>query len=399
MPEPARTWRNRTVFGFTLASLLSDASYEMAQAVLPLYLQRLGLGASVLGLVEGLADVGKSATKWLAGVAGQRLERKKGVIAAMYAATTVCVGGFAWATTAAPFVLLKTGAWVAKGFRGPLKDTLMAEAVDPSQYGRAFGLERAGDMAGAVLGPLLAALFLWLAWPLEHIFLASVVPGALCVVAVLVLVKEGHAGGAAKRRLRPPLPGAYWAFLGAVLLFGTGDFSRTFLIYEAGRRAGADASAALLSVPVLLYVLHNAVSGAAALPTGHLADRWSFGKVLLVGYGLGVLCNAGLACDAGGLWGLVPLVALSGLYIAVEETVEKAAAARMVGPEARAYALGMLATANSVGDLLSSAMTGFLLDRLGPAWAYGAAGVFTAAGAALLALVVWRSGGLDRRAP
>lgn len=395
MPDNERSWKSRTVLGFTLASFLSDASYEMAQAVLPLYLQRLGLGASTLGLVEGLSDVGKSATKWLAGMAGQRLHHKKGVVAIMYAITTVCVGSFAFATTALPFVALKTLAWIAKGFRGPLKDTLMAEAVEPSQYGRAYGLERAGDMAGAVVGPLLAALFLWWAWPLPTIFLASVVPGALCVLAVLLLVKETGLPGQAKRKLRPPLPKRYWAFLGAVLLFGAGDFSRTFLIFEAGRRMDPAASAALLSIPVLLYVLHNAVSGVTAFPVGHLADRWSYGKLLLIGYGLGTLCNIGLAWNTGGLWGLLPLVALSGVYIAVEETVEKATAARMAGPEARAYALGMLATANSVGDLLSNAMTGFLLDRLGPAWAYGAAGLFTAAGTIALALVLRGAGKLE----
>lgn len=394
MAETEKSWRSRTVLGISLGSFLSDASYEMAQAVLPLFLQRLGLGATTLGLVEGLADVGKSGTKWLAGMAGQRLHHKKGVVALCYAVTTACVGGFAFATTALPFVLLKTLAWVAKGFRGPLKDALMAEAVEPSQYGRAYGLERAGDMAGAVVGPLLAALFLYWAWPLPTIFLASVVPGALCVLAVLLLVKETGLPGKGKLRLRPPLPKRYWAFLGAVLLFGMGDFSRTFLIFEAGRRMDPAASAALLSLPVLLYVLHNAVSGLTAFPVGHLADRWSYGKLLLVGYGLGALCNVGLAWNTGGLWGLLPLVVLSGVYIAIEETVEKAAAARMAGPEVRAYALGMLATANSVGDLLSSAMTGVLLDHLGPEWAYGMAGAFTVAGALALALVLRGSGEL-----
>ncbi len=391
-----RSWKNRTVLGLSLASLLSDASYEMAQAVLPLYLQHLGLGATVLGAVEGLSDVAKSSTKWLAGVAGQRMRRKKGVIAAMYAVTTACVGAFAFATTAVPFVALKTAAWLAKGFRGPLKDALMAEAVDPSQYGKAYGLERAGDMAGAVAGPLVAALCVWGAVSLDRIFLLAVAPGALCVLSVLVLVKEGPSHDAGRRRLRPPLPPAYWGFLGAVLLFGMGDFSRTFLIFEAGRRIGAGSGAALLSVPVALYVLHNAVSGLAALPSGHLADRWSYGKLLLGGYALGTLCNAGLgAWPGGGLWGLLPLVLLSGVYIAVEETVEKATAARMVPVEARSYALGMLATANAVGDLVSSALTGVLLDHGGPLWAYGSAALFTGLGTAALGLLLWRRGRLE----
>jgi len=91
----------------------------------------------------------------------------------------------------------------------------------------------------------------------------------------------------------------------------------------------------------------------------------------------------------------VPLFVVSGVYIAIEETVEKATAARMIAPEARSYALGMLATANAVGDLASSLLTGFLLDHAGRVWAYGTAAVFSAAGVLTLAAVIrwFRNGG------
>lgn len=383
------SWRNRTVIGFSLASLLSDASHEMATAVLPLYLQSLGLGASVLGFIEGFADVGASLAKWVSGMVGQRLRAKKGITAWCYALTTSCVGAFAFAASAPPFIALRSVAWLGRGFRGPLRDSMMASAVEPKDYGKAFGLERAGDMLGAVIGPLLAALLVGLALTLPRIFLITLIPGFGAVAAVVFLVKERRKSDAEMGKVvaRPPLPGRFWAFMAVVMLFGMGDFSRTFLILEGSRRLPPHAGTVLLAVPVLLYVLHNAVSGLMTFPSGLLADRWSYGKTLAVGYGLGFIFNLGLAFLPGGLWWLVPLFVISGTYIAVEETVEKASAARMIPEEARSYALGMLATANAVGDLFSSASTGFLLDRFGRVAAYGMAAFFTGAG--FLALLVF----------
>lgn len=391
-----RSWRNSTILGFSLASLLSDASHEMATAVLPLYLKNLGLGASALGLIEGVADVTGSAAKWTSGAVGQRARHRKALTAAAYAVTTICVGAFSLVTRVVPFMILRTIAWAARGFRGPLRDTLMAESVDPGSYGKAYGLERAGDMAGAVIGPLAAVGLLAIGTSLPRIFLWTLVPGFGAALAVMLLVREKSPDGGrpVARPLRPELPGRYWAFLGAVVLFGMGDFSRTFLIFEAAGRLPAAGASALLSVPVLLYVGHNLVSGLSTVPAGALTDRWSYGGTLLLGYGLGFAFNLGLAFLPGGVGWLVPLFVVSGVYIAIEETVEKASAARMIAAEARSYALGMLATANAVGDLVSSLLTGLLLDHAGRAWAYGTAAAFSATGClALAATLAWERRG------
>ena len=390
MAESPRSWHNPTVVGFSLASLLSDASHEMATAVLPLYLKNLSLGASVLGLIEGIADITGSGAKWLAGAVGQRLRQKKRLTALAYAVTTVCVATFSLVTRVVPLLLLRAVAWAARGFRGPLRDTLMAESVDPAHYGKAYGLERAGDMAGAVVGPLAAVGLLAIGTSLPRIFLWTLLPGlgAALVVALLVRERPVGAGLHSQRELRPPLPREYWTFLGAVLLFGMGDFSRTFLIFEAAGRIPTSWTSAALSLPVLLYVGHNLTSGLATLPAGALADRWSYGRTLLLGYGLGTAFNLGLAFLPRGFGWLVPLFVVSGVTIAIEETVEKAAAARMIGEEARSYALGMLATANALGDLVSSVVTGLLLEHAGRSWAYGTAAAFTAAGSLALAVVV-----------
>jgi len=175
-----------------------------------------------------------------------------------------------------------------------------------------------------------------------------------------------------------------------VLLFGLGDFSRTFLIWLAAKGLGEDGShtAGTVSVAVLLYTLHNLVSAGVAYPIGRLGDRSSKLTILLWGYGLGVGTNVLLALFSGSLGWLVAIVVLSGTYIAVEETLEKAVAAEMLPRELRSLGFGILACANAVGDMASSLYVGFLLEAKQPGWAFGIAAALGAAGVLWIALML-----------
>jgi MFS family permease len=201
------------------------------------------------------------------------------------------------------------------------------------------------------------------------------VPGALAVASVLFLVRErtDRAAAAPSGARRPSLPRPFWLLLAGVLLFGVGDFSRTFLILIAARSLGGDGghAAGMLSIPVLLYAAHNLVSALAAYPIGRLADRWSKPRVLVCGYALGVATNALLAFRGSELAWVVAVMGMSGIYIAVEEVVEKASAAQFLPREVRSLGLGILACANALGDMASSLTVGFLLQRGTPLLAFG----------------------------
>ena len=134
-------WLNRTVAAFGLTSLLSDVGHEMATSVLPLQLARLGLGATALGAIEGIADAASGLAKLAGGVAGQRIGRKKPWTAAGYALTAVCTSALGFVSTLPVFVVLRSAAWVGRGFRGPLRDFLVSDSVEPRFYARAFGVE------------------------------------------------------------------------------------------------------------------------------------------------------------------------------------------------------------------------------------------------------------------
>jgi MFS family permease len=122
---------------------------------------------------------------------------------------------------------------------------------------------------------------------------------------------------------------------------------------------------------VLLYAMHNVVSALAAYPIGRWADRRSKIRVLIGGYALGVLTNALLAFRGGEIFWVVAAIGMSGIYIAVEEVVEKASAAQFLPREVRSLGLGILACANALGDMASSVTVGFFLQRDAPLPAFG----------------------------
>ena len=392
-----RGWLNRTVAAFGLTSLLSDLGHEMATAVLPLQLARLGLGATALGAMEGIADAAAGLAKLAGGVLGQRMVRKKPWTAAGYALTAVCTSALGFVSTLPMFVVLRSVAWVGRGFRGPLRDFLVSDSVSPRFYARAFGLERAGDMIGAVAGPLLALTLLAAGIAFKSVLFVALVPGLLAAGCVFWLVTERAQDPITERQavLRPAMPRGYWPLVGAVLLFGLGDFSRSFLILAVAKAAPAvqGGTAILFGLPVLLYALHNGVSALATFPSGQLADRLGRRRVLAVGYLLGFGVNLTLAFASHAIAAVCFAFLLSGVAIAIEETVEKACVAEMLPRESRSYGLGLLAATNAAGDMVSSVGVGLLWDRLGPGVAFGAAAACSGAGLVLLIAIARRGDG------
>jgi MFS family permease len=182
--------------------------------------------------------------------------------------------------------------------------------------------------------------------------------------------------------------------LGGVFLFGLGDFSRTFLIYLVAKTGGDERGMkeGVFTLAVGLYALHNLISAVAAFPAGFYGDRRSKPGVLLMGYTLGVMTNLLLAFASGDLTWLILAVVWSGIYIAIEETLEKAAAAEMLPREVRSLGMGVMACGNAVGDMTSSLYVGWLLQIGRPEVAFGIAAGLGAMGVAWLAVVMWVRG-------
>jgi MFS family permease len=373
-PSRHRGWINRTIIGIAAATLFSDFSHETVTAVLPLYLASVGLGAAALGVIEGVADFLVSLSKLGGGYAGHRLRRKQPVAAGAYLVTALATSAIGL-VTAVPLVLaMRSIAWIARGFRGPLRDYLLGEAVQKTHYGRAYGLERAADMIGAVAGPLTATLLVFLGLQFRFVILWALIPGVLAACSMFFLAREPTAdppafpaAGQTVPHVSPRFPRLYWLFLAGILLFGLGDFSRTFLILIASSALKEHATSApmpgggAVSIAVLLYAGHNLISALAAFPAGSLGDRFAKRSILTGGYALGVATNLVLAFAGNSLPIIIAAVAMSGVYIAVEETNEKAAVAELLPRELKSLGFGLLACANAVGDMASSLYVGALM--------------------------------------
>lgn len=387
------SWVNRTIAGIVLATFFSDCSHELSTAVLPLYLATLGHGPAALAVIEGVADFLVSLSKLAGGVLGHVVQRKQPFVAAGYLITAAASGALGLVTSVTGLVTLRSTAWIARGYRGPLRDAILSDAVEPTHYGRAFGLERTGDMLGAVVGPLAAALLVWGGVAFRSVLLFAFVPGLLAAAAIWFLVREkvpdlpvGSAATEVKKR-GGRFPRVFFLFLGGVFCFGLGDFSRAFLIWLAAQALGEEGprSPGTISIAVLLYAAHNAISGLVAYPVGTLADRIPKRRVLLVGYALGVGTNLLLAFWSGWLPGLVIAILLSGVYIAIEQTLEKAVIAELLPSRKRSLGYGILACTNAVGDLLSSLSVGWFLSQSQPDVAFGLAAAAGFVGVAWLA--------------
>lgn len=403
VPVAAQGWLNRTVAGAGLTSALGDFCYETTTVILPGFLAVLGIPAAALGIIEGIADAVASFTKMVSGHIADKLGHRKSLVLVGYALTPV---GQVFIALAAGWPLLLLGrlvSWFGKGLRGPLRDAIVIQAVSAQTRGRAFGFHRAVDTIGAVIGPLLGVAVLgWaqqsLHWddaagPFRFVLWLSVVPGVLAVLAFLALVKDPEHSPNPGLRLWSTLrglPGRFKRYLGAVGIFGLGDFSHSLLILGATQLLTPSLGVVQAAqVAGLLYVGRNVVQVLASYPIGAWADRIGSLPLLVGGYALGALTAVLMALAFWFETASVPLLAgifaVAGLYVAVQEALESTVTADMVSHETLATSYGALGTVNGGAKFLSSATVGLLWTAMSPLFGFGLAATLMTVG--MLALL------------
>ncbi|MCP8466018.1 MFS transporter [Pseudomonas sp. ZM23] len=394
-------WLNRTVAGAGITSALGDFCYETTTVILPGFLAVLGVPAAALGLIEGAADAVASFTKMVSGYVADKLGHRKALVLVGYALTPI---GQAFIALAAGWPLLLLGrlvSWFGKGLRGPLRDAIVIQAVSSETRGRAFGFHRAADTVGAVIGPLLGVAVLgWaqtLHWgdtasPFRLVLWLSVIPGALAVLAFLALVNDPQQSPNPGLRffgaLRE-LPARFKRYLGAVGLFGLGDFSHSLLILAATQLLTPSMGVVRAAqIAGLLYVGRNVVQVLASYPIGAWADRIGSLPLLVAGYMLGaataVLAALAFWTGTASLPLLAAIFVIAGLYVAVQEALESTVTADMVASDTLAMSYGALGTVNGAAKFLSSAIVGMVWTGVSPVLGFGLAGAVMLGGAIAL---------------
>jgi MFS family permease len=366
-----RGWLNRNVLGTGLVSLLSDASHEMISALLPIFitlstaLGGLGANAAVLGTIEGLSDGLSSATKPIAGYFSDKTKRRKPWMILGYVTTAVLLPAIAFVHSVAELAVLRISAWGGRGLRGPPRDALLSDSVESKHYGKAFGLHRAMDSTGAIIGPVLVFLLLPV-FGVRNTLLVAFIPGALSILVVVFLIKEIRVKSTATEALGfrmslRLLPRRFGHLLMAQAAFGVGNFANVLFILAALEiltpSLGAVAAA---SAAVGLYALLNVIYALISFPVGVLADKHS--KPLLLG--VGYLFNA-MACLILSLWSenilLIGLAFIAvGLQLAFTDTTEGALAAELLPKNVTGTGYGALQFVDGIGDFISSTVVGIL---------------------------------------
>ena len=398
--QERKGWLTGNVFFMGLTSLLGDISHESATAILPSFLAlELHAGPEVLGLIEGASDGASSLVKSFSGYWSDRMGKRKPLMNIGYALTGILGPIIAVTTTWPQVLLLRVGAWLGRGARGPPRDALLADSVPAPVRGRAFGFQRAMDTIGAVLGPALALLLLPLIGYRE-IFALSAVPGLAAFLVVFFVVREvkrpkGNGSEPQKSSLGRNnqsqidslrnLPRRFKLFLVAVGIFGLGNFANSLFTLRAQEVLATQygtTQASLLAVG--LYTMLNLVYALSSIPVGALSDRVGRRGVLAFGYFLSAIACLGTAFLTADLWVLVPVFFLAGLFTGITDTVEGAAAADLLPQDARGTGYGFLQTVNGIGDLVSSAVVGILWNLVSPQLAFSYAAVLSAVGGVLL---------------
>jgi MFS family permease len=332
-----------------------------------------------LGVIEGVAEAASSVLKIAAGRLADRTGAPKRLVLAGYGLSGAVRPLMAVAATWTHVLGLRFTDRLGKGIRSAPRDAMLAHFAPPHLRGRAYGFHRAMDHAGAVAGPLVASIFLFV-HPNEYrtLFALSIIPG-IVVILILTRVPDTRTG----KPDEPPeplepreplnLPGSFWKAIAVILVFSLGNASDAFLLLRL-----SDLGVAALWIPLLWSGLH-VVKMLSSFAGGDLSDRLGRRALIAAGWVVYALVYAGFGhFDSPGV--VIGIFLSYGVYFGLTEGVEKAWVADLAPAGARGTAFGFYNAALGVGGLASSVMFGAIWTRVSPSAAF-----FTGAAVALAA--------------
>jgi MFS family permease len=371
-----------------VVSFFTDVSSELFFSILPYFLTTvLGASERTLGLMEGLADFTASSLDLVSGYFSDRAGRRKGFAALGYAFSTGAKGLLLLATTVPSVVGVRILERFGKSVRGAPRDALLAAIASESKRGFSFGVHKAMDRAGAVIGPLVAWIVLErLGKTLEvfrQLFAVAFVPAVVAVLVFVLFVKERPIDRPPRASLRSMLDALgrpYKLYLVAATIFSFGYFSYAFLLEDAKREGFEPSEIALL------YALLNLAFSLVSIPLGVLGDR--IGRRAIIG--LGYVLYGSMLATLGfvpGKAGVIAGLVLFGLFSAIDDGQTKAYLADLSDKEHRATAIGTYNFVTGLAYVPASLIAGALWERESPEIAFAFAGATTAVAAVVFALV------------
>lgn len=360
----------RTIWILSLISLFTDTASEMLYPVMPLYLESIGFSIVLIGVLEGLAEAIAGLSKGYFGKLSDLTGRRAPFVQLGYTLSALSkplMAAFAYPVWV---FFVRTIDRLGKGLRTGARDAILSDEATPATKGKVFGFHRSMDTLGAVLGPLLALLYLqWHPEDYRTLFLIAIAPGLIAIGCSLLLKDKKKAHIRSTERVSffaftgywKSSPGVYRKLAGALLLFTLFNSSDVFLLLKAKEAGMTDAAV------ITLYIFYNLIFALAAFPLGILADKWGLKKVLLSGLLLFAGVYAGMAFNGKDIYIFYLLFFLYGLYAAATEGISKAWISNIADKKDTATAIGTFSGFQSICSMLASSLAGLTWFYFGAA--------------------------------
>lgn len=354
---PKSVW----ILGFI--SLFTDFASEMLYPVTPLFLATLGASMSIIGLIEGLAEITAGILKGLFGVISDKLNKRAVFVKIGYTLSGLIKPFPGFFPSVGVIVTSRIADRIGKGIRSVPRDALLASATKDNS-GAIFGFHRGMDTFGAVVGPI-TALILLNFFPANYvlIYLLAIVPSIAAIIFAMS-VKEKKIESTTKKNnfqlkfFWNSAPKQYKILLLILVLFSLVNSSDVFLILKTESVVSSDIYA------ILGYVFYNIVYASSSYKIGGLSDRFGKKKIFTIGMFVFSLVYLGFAFSQSFL-PMLFLFGLYGLYASSTEGISKAWVADIVNPQFHGTAIGLITTLSSIGVMLGSVLAGFLWDQYG----------------------------------
>ena len=378
----------RTVWLIGLISFFNDSASEMIYPLMPLYLASvLMAGPKALGIIEGVAEATSSIFKLVSGVIVDRTKKAKPWI----------VIGYTLASIGKPLIVI-ANSWlwvlairftdrVGKGLRSSPRDALLAESVKEDQRGITYGLHRSMDNAGAVIGPLLAAMFLSIGFSLQDIFLLTIVPGIITVTLALCIKEPTREAISQESQFSWSLegmPNQFKRYLVVAGIFTLGNSSDMFLLLRA-REAGVPQE----QIP-LLWAAISLITTLFGTPLSALSDTFGRKRFILIAWIAFAFFYIAMGMPGISIYQILILFVIYGLFKAATEGVEKALVADMAPKGFAGTAFGWFNLVTGLALLPASFIFGWLYESIAPLYAFMFSGMCAAIAAILMGLWVKR---------
>ncbi|HQI46879.1 MAG TPA: MFS transporter [Bacteroidales bacterium] len=351
---------NRNVLFTGITSFLTDTSVKMVYSVMPMFLLSIGASKTTLSLIEGIAESTASLVKAMTGFWSDKIGKNKPFMLIGYGLSALIIPLYTFVTFPAHVLYLRFIERFGKGIRTAPRDSLIAGSIPKGESGKSFGLQKAMDNSGAIVGPLIAFLLLyWLPGNYRIIFLFAGIPAIIAIFVIIFGIKEAKKNkeDLFRKFHFKDFSGRYYFFLVIIFVFTLGNSTDALLLVKAN-----EVGIKITLIP-LVYLITNAVAVIFAIPLGSLSDKIGKEKVLVTGFliyafvyfGFGISTNIGA---------IVALFALYGLYSAATDGIQKAFISDIIDKNKKGTGLGIYNALLGLTLLPASIIAGFLYDHV-----------------------------------